>query len=337
MEFCPHCNTILSVATEDGYMQQRCSNCGHKEIIGTGRLVKATNYKFTGTTLNPSMIYDRALAKTTKVKCVRAECDSNNPTKLGQVRPDGVRIQTDILLTNHISEERVMTYICRICGCAFGPSHVRPSNNEDGDTNPNGPKRSTAGEEREEPEEQDETGEGEEPAEQGEPGEQGEEEEPEEEPGEQEEEEALVREMEGDLLEIPLTGLNYIVHQANCNSTGASGLAKDLFAKYPRYNIYTNKKIVRIPGQAIITGHVVHLTGQRAPGGIKANETAQQREEWFTQALVDLHTKVPQEAILWFPYKIGCGIAGGDWSVYLDLITTWSTVHNRRVNIVHPK
>ena len=125
MNFCPQCNTLLHTVMEDGSMQQRCTNCSYKDTINKGRVIKATTYNSTGIKLNPSMIYDEGLRRTSRVRCVRSDCDSNDPSKLGQIRSDGMRIQTDILLTSHTSEERVITYICRLCGCAFGPAHIR--------------------------------------------------------------------------------------------------------------------------------------------------------------------------------------------------------------------
>lgn len=56
-----------------------------------------------------------------------------------------------------------------------------------------------------------------------------------------------LQKIEGDLLDSPCT---YIVHQCNCKTTYAKGLAKSLFDKFPHANCYDGEaKTTRRPGK----------------------------------------------------------------------------------------
>lgn len=50
-------------------------------------------------------------------------------------------------------------------------------------------------------------------------------------------------------------------------------------------------------------------------------DTYEQRETWFGEALADLATQLKEEKeTVAFPYKIGCGLAGGNWEKYRAMI-----------------
>lgn len=52
------------------------------------------------------------------------------------------------------------------------------------------------------------------------------------------------------------------------------------------------------------------------------NDTRSQRFDWFKECLGRLDALHPKS--LAFPYKIGCGLAGGDWTQYLAAIRDWA-------------
>lgn len=124
---------------------------------------------------------------------------------------------------------------------------------------------------------------------------------------------------------------DYIVHQCNCRTTRAWGLAYSLFGSFPHADTYTvpsdHPKLApmspkRVPGTLTLHGGpgtglrgVINLYGQDAPGKASAAETKAQRLTWFTNALLQL-ADVPDLKSVAFPHGIGCGLAGGAWAQY---------------------
>lgn len=125
----------------------------------------------------------------------------------------------------------------------------------------------------------------------------------------------------------------YLCHQCNCITNRAAHLAKDVFAKYPYSDIYTNRTEVDKPGHIIIHGdgltqrYVVALLGQYYPGKSKYPEAELDgifaRERYFHQSLLRL-AKVSNLESIAFPWRIGCGAAGGDWNHYLGTLTQFA-------------
>ncbi|MDD5151763.1 MAG: hypothetical protein PHC28_15010 [Flavobacterium sp.] len=136
--------------------------------------------------------------------------------------------------------------------------------------------------------------------------------------------------IKGDLL---LAGCDVIAHQINCISTGAAGLAKAIFEKYPDVNVYDGT-FNRVPGENIYTVTkkdavlVVHMAGQISPRSVKhqihsMTDNGTMRLEYFKSCLADLSVKLGNETDrlkLGMPYLIGCGLAGGDWNEYFKLL-----------------
>jgi hypothetical protein len=105
----------------------------------------------------------------------------------------------------------------------------------------------------------------------------------------------------------------YILHQCNTTSTTSKGLALQIFTTYPTANTYGKKRIV---GTCDVIDRVINLYGQESPGKPTPKETKNTRLDWFKKALSTLDIKDP----IAVPYKIGCGLAGGDWNDYLDIL-----------------
>ncbi len=138
----------------------------------------------------------------------------------------------------------------------------------------------------------------------------------------------------------------YIAHQCNCVSTGANGLAAAIFATYPEANTYASRifnkcgvhKIVDNPSTpGNISTHecvndkiVVNMYAQYAPGRVgsryshiyKSEETCKDRVKWFQMCLAELEARVGMGTCVAMPHLIGCGKAGGDFKVYLDLLNS---------------
>lgn len=132
----------------------------------------------------------------------------------------------------------------------------------------------------------------------------------------------------GDLLDAKE---KYIVHQTNVTSHFAAGIAAAIFNKFPHSNIYSNRMEADIPGDIIICGngkderYVVNLMGQYYPGGItnKAIDDEHARQQYFYSGLRKL-AKVPNLESVAFNFKIGCGIAQGNWEWYKGTINNFA-------------
>ena len=130
----------------------------------------------------------------------------------------------------------------------------------------------------------------------------------------------------------------YIVHQCNCISKTWSGLADAIFQKYPYSNIYQERqlgKYIHTPGEIYIRGdgannrYIINATAQIYPGKPSSKEFLnfvdgiKDRKQFFYNCLMaiadvkDLHSVA-------FPYKIGCGLAGGDWKIYSKILEKFS-------------
>ena len=125
----------------------------------------------------------------------------------------------------------------------------------------------------------------------------------------------------GDLLE---SDEPVIVHQANCVTRNSLGFAKSLFTKYPHADIYKDRKEPDVAGTISVVEAenyptVVHLFGQFSPGKGRKSE---KREQWFQQGLLCIENFCKENKIqrLAMPYRIGCGLAGGNWTDYENMI-----------------
>lgn len=110
---------------------------------------------------------------------------------------------------------------------------------------------------------------------------------------------------------------DYLMHQCNCLATRPHGLSTHVFRKYPEADIYT-QRVLRYPGKILVRESVINLLGQYYPGGMKYKTQPQQRFDYFKKCLDELeyYFSVSEDVTIAFPYKMGCGLAGGDWKLY---------------------
>ena len=128
----------------------------------------------------------------------------------------------------------------------------------------------------------------------------------------------------GDILNATET---VIAHQVNCRGV-IGGLAADIFAKWPDAGNDYKQLIERLPNAGILLG-MPQLTGQQKDGHIIANlygqynPGADYRPYTLAKALMVLGGLARQDG--WsvaLPYKLSCGICGGDWDEVLEIIET---------------
>lgn len=121
--------------------------------------------------------------------------------------------------------------------------------------------------------------------------------------------------------------------------TGAN-LAKSIFARFPYADIYSPRRYAEhlplpdeLPGNIIIRGNgqdqrfVINLIGQYWPGKPKYPDSPadgrRARQRYFEECL-DKIAQIPDLESIAFPYRIGCGAAGGDWDVYWFALNTFA-------------
>lgn len=136
-----------------------------------------------------------------------------------------------------------------------------------------------------------------------------------------------IKTVEGDLLDATE---DYVCHQCNCITKKGKGLSKVLFDKWPEANIYKDRDGKDTVGQIVVKGQVINMLAQIYPGKAKyKNDSKEKRATWFLECLEQMSELDGSFA---FPFRIGCGLAGGDWvGVYLPMLERFA--ENREVVI----
>lgn len=119
----------------------------------------------------------------------------------------------------------------------------------------------------------------------------------------------------------------YIMHQCNCISNGASGIARAIFDRFPYADVYASRKVADVPGTIEVCGNgkdqrfVINAFAQFYPGGPspEAHDTKLARKEYFWNCLLRA-TQYCSGSSIALPMGIGCGLAQGSWDVYSALI-----------------
>jgi hypothetical protein len=154
--------------------------------------------------------------------------------------------------------------------------------------------------------------------------------------------------IEGNLLQATE---DYIVQQCCCTACRPHGLSESIANEFSHGNLYSLRKPIAprkntaraedrgIPGTSIILGDgkshrfIACLLGQYAMGkpgkydSFGIPDSKQDRERYFQESLEHLSSQIPESCSLAFPYQIGCGLAGGDWTVYKKILDTWAKKH----------
>ena len=130
--------------------------------------------------------------------------------------------------------------------------------------------------------------------------------------------------------------------QVNCKGVMGSGLAKQIRDKYP--GVYESYRVAHESGRDILgSNHYVYLDDGRVCVCMYAqNEFGRDKQytdykaflaclnglEKFCKWYAEKYTTIA------FPYKIGCGLGGGDWTVISDMIEKFSERVPQRVYIM---
>ena len=134
----------------------------------------------------------------------------------------------------------------------------------------------------------------------------------------------MIKTLYGDVLKIPHI---YICHQVNCKGVMGAGVALQIKNAW-RDAYYWYLKDCKWKTKEELLGSisflsvednvsVIHMFAQDDFGRDKRYTDY----EAFENCLKEIRRCIPKEnAILRFPYKIGCGLAGGDWDIIQRLI-----------------
>lgn len=140
----------------------------------------------------------------------------------------------------------------------------------------------------------------------------------------------MIHHVKGNLLE---SNCDYICHQVNCQGTMASGIAKQIRAKWPE--VYDQYKKVCSKFIRLYTNPAEHMLGnvQYCPcdsGLVVVNVFSQDNYGYdgdrytsydaFANALNRLRMEIPHKNTIGFPKNIGCGLGGGNWNIVLAMI-----------------
>jgi O-acetyl-ADP-ribose deacetylase (regulator of RNase III) len=158
-----------------------------------------------------------------------------------------------------------------------------------------------------------------------------------------------LRIVDGDLLN---ASEQYIAHQCNCVATKPHGISTAIFKKFPYANVYKSRlpprctcsfsvggavrcKCARrdlpgtidvhpVPGRGGFQRGVINMIAQVYPGTARfKGDLPLDRVGYFQQCL-DKIAEIPKLHSVAFPYRIGCGLAGGDWDMYLSMLEKFS-------------
>lgn len=117
-----------------------------------------------------------------------------------------------------------------------------------------------------------------------------------------------------------------IVHQTNCQGVMGSGVAKQLKQLYPEvFRAYYHYCKTNVPSEILGTSlicqanngkYIANLFGQLNFGaGLQTDYEA------FRKALKEINEFAKENNLsLALPYNIGCGFAGGDWNIVLNIL-----------------
>lgn len=164
----------------------------------------------------------------------------------------------------------------------------------------------------------------------------------------------------GDILTAFEDGFNILVHQVNCQGVMGAGLAlklrqtyPELYNKYRKYwdvraskkvdyeNILGDAQLVKVSQPLEEYQAICNLFGQLNTG----RYVRQTNYEGFYNGLWQLKDKLQTQALedvvdtkysIAFPYKIGCGLAGGSWRIIYSMIREVfgdTEVNDRKIGI----
>lgn len=133
-------------------------------------------------------------------------------------------------------------------------------------------------------------------------------------------------------------------HQTNCFGTMGAGLAKQIAKKYPEV-ANTDRRLYRMLGADELYGTIrciktsdgrtcVNMYAQYGFGRGTIHTNYRQLQKCLDAFAEFCIENLEYSKVVAFPYGMGCGLAGGDWSAVEPLILAFAERVPQRVYIV---
>jgi O-acetyl-ADP-ribose deacetylase (regulator of RNase III) len=135
----------------------------------------------------------------------------------------------------------------------------------------------------------------------------------------------MVKQYDGDIFDAPI---DVLIHQANCFCTFGSGIAKTIKDLYPeayeadcktakgdtkKLGTYSSVRAKSQPDRRI--SFIVNLYSQHGFSDGNRATTYDAMVNGLTLLKNNIIAKKQENLVLGVPYKIGCGLGGGNWTI----------------------
>lgn len=138
----------------------------------------------------------------------------------------------------------------------------------------------------------------------------------------------------------------FIAHQCNTVTTGAAGAAQSIFERWPAANDYARGthgafgtvKMYKVEQEKF----VINMFAQQQPSHANSEkgDGKYARAEAFKKCLRQIAATVSDvcfeqginRPVITFPYMIGCGLAGGDWEMYKEILDLFEVDFKKTCN-----
>lgn len=139
----------------------------------------------------------------------------------------------------------------------------------------------------------------------------------------------------------------FILHQTNCQNAFGAGfagylnrtfpLAKERYHEYMQACIQSGSKstalgtICEVPSDGFT---IVHCFGQLYYGNSRKSGRCYTIYDKVESALAEFRNRHPEDTAI-CPVNMGCGLAGGDWNRYSQLLAKYNITPCDRIDLEH--
>ena len=136
---------------------------------------------------------------------------------------------------------------------------------------------------------------------------------------------------------------SWFCQQVNCQGVMGAGLAKQIREQYPEvyarymelHNVFNIHKLGRTELIRVSDGRIhAMMYAQDGYGRNSCYTDYEAFQKCLDEQRYVLNNTYSREYVVAFPYKIGCGLAGGDWNIILPMLEKFSNHIPQRVVIV---
>lgn len=134
--------------------------------------------------------------------------------------------------------------------------------------------------------------------------------------------------------------IDVLVHQVNCQGVMGAGIAKEIVKVFPSHYQYYKQQEMFLSNHMIDTlssnQHIVGLFAQDKVGTYQVQTNVAAFAVALTDAVNELIEGSPHNLpiTIGFPYKIGCGLAGGSWDTISLILEDMSKLVPENITFV---